>query len=93
MPFSWLVGGTQNDMTQPIFVQVGVTAMRELNGKHKPSVPLYIQVTHLTKAGLTDLETQKIPNFSGFFAKKRKEQEQKRKQNKGELKNEQSISG
>ena len=77
---------------QKIFVQIGVTAMRELNGVHKPSVPMYIEVTHLTKAGLTDLETQKIPNFAGFFATKRKEQEKNKKLNKGELENENQFS-
>jgi len=76
-------------MTNKVFVQCGVTAMREPNGKHLPSVPLYIEVANLTKAGLTELETQKIANISGFFATKRKEREIKQK--KGVAENDNKI--
>ena len=65
-------------MTQKIYVQVGVTAMREPNGERLPSVPMYIEVDHLTKTGLTDLENDALANISGFFAAKRKERELKR---------------
>ncbi|MCL2797712.1 MAG: hypothetical protein FWD58_06635 [Firmicutes bacterium] len=76
-------------MTQKIYVQVGITAMREPNGERLPSVPMYIEVTHLSKAGLTDLENTALANIAGFFAAKRKELELKRKRQGG---NENAIS-
>ena len=70
-------------MTPKVYVQVGITAMREPNGDRFPSVPLYIEVDHLSKTGLTDLENEAIANIAGFFAVKRKERKLKRKTLKG----------
>ncbi|MCL2751447.1 MAG: hypothetical protein FWE62_01685 [Firmicutes bacterium] len=71
-------------MTQKIYVQVGITAMREPNGERLPSVPMYVEVDSLAKTGLTDLENEAIANIAGFFAAKRKERELTRKRQKGE---------
>ena len=73
-------------MTSKIYVQVGITAMREPNGERLPSVPMYIEVDSLTKTGLTDLENEAAANIAGFFATKRKERELKKRQ-KGAIEN------
>ena len=67
-------------MMQKVYVQVGVTAMREPNGDHMQSIPMYIEVEHLSKTGLTDFESGALANIAGFFAIKRKELELKRTQ-------------
>ena len=78
-------------MTSKIYVQVGITAMREPNGERLPSVPMYIEVDSLAKTGLTDLENEAVANIAGFFAVKRKERELKKRQ-KGAIENENIIS-
>jgi len=70
-------------MTQKTYIQIGITAMREPNGERLPSVPMYIEIEHLTKTGLTDFENEALANIAGFFATKRKERELKRKLIKG----------
>jgi len=78
-------------MTQKIYVQVGITAMREPNGERLPSVPMYIEVDRLAKTGLTDLESEALANIAGFFSAKRKERELKRKQSKGAENNDDNV--
>jgi hypothetical protein len=75
-------------MTEKEIVQVGVTAMRTADGKHLPATPIYILVSHLENNGLTQFENQGLTNVSGFFADKRKETKIK-----GEIENENKISG
>jgi len=60
-----------------IYVQVGITAVRAPSGEHLPSVPIYIEVDHLTKTGLTELENESLANIAGFFIDKRKERKEK----------------
>ena len=72
---------------QKLYVQVGVTAMREPNGDHLPSVPLYIEVTQLTKAGFTKWESDGLANIAGFFIRKLKESEFNKKIKNGEFEN------
>ena len=66
-------------MNQKIYVQVGVTAMRNPDGSFMPSIPMYVEVDHVEKNGLTQLENAALTNICGFFAEKRKEREIKRK--------------
>ena len=56
-------------------VQVGITAMRTLDGKHLPSAPMFMYVDFVQKNGLTDFENQSCTNICGFFATKRKEKQ------------------
>jgi len=62
-----------------MYIQVGVTAMREPNGEYLPSIPMYIEVNNATN--LTHFEDEALTNISGFFTKKLKEREIKRERN------------
>ena len=67
---------------QKIFVQVGVSAMRTPSGEFLPSTPIYMEVEHLEKNGLTQFESEALTNVAGFFVERIK------KKNKKELVNE-----
>ena len=52
------------------FVQIGVTAARTPTGGFLPSVPLYIEVEHLGRSGLTPATENAVRDIAGFFIEK-----------------------
>lgn len=64
-------------MKNKAFIQVGVTATRTPSGAYLPSVPLYIEVDHLCKSGLTPAHENAIRDIAGFFVEKLNEENEK----------------
>lgn len=60
-------------MTNEVFIQVGVTALRSPTGDFLPSVPLYIKADKLKQSGLAQAEEKLLRDVSGVFAEKHKE--------------------
>ena len=52
------------------FVQIGVTATRTPTGDFLPSIPLYIEVEHLCRSGLTPAQENAVRDIAGFFIEK-----------------------
>lgn len=67
-------------MTQEVFIQVGVTALRSPTGDFLPSVPLYIKADKLKQSGLTQAEENLLKDVSGVFADKHKQYTEKEKE-------------
>lgn len=53
-------------MTQKIYIQVGVTALRTPSGGHYPAVPLYVEADRLKESGLSPAEENMLRGFAGF---------------------------
>jgi hypothetical protein len=53
-------------MTPRIYIQVGVTALRTLTGKHYPAIPLYVEADRLNASGLAPAEEAMLCDFAGF---------------------------
>ncbi len=60
-------------MSNEIYIQVGVTALRSPKGDFLPSVPIYIKADQLKNSGLTQAEENVLHDISGFFAEKHQE--------------------
>ena len=53
-------------MTQKIYIQVGVTALRTPTGRHYPAIPLYVEADRLDDSGLSPAEEKLLRDFAGF---------------------------
>lgn len=53
-------------MTQKIYIQVGVTALRTPTGGHYPAVPLYIEADKLNSSGLAPAEEKLLCGFTEY---------------------------
>lgn len=54
-------------MSNDVFIQVGVTALRGPTGEFLPAVPLYIRADKLKQSGLTQAEENLLRDVSGVF--------------------------
>jgi len=61
------------------FIQIGVTVPRMPDGKHLPSVPLYIETDNLCRSGLTAAHENALTDIAGFFIDKYSERLKERK--------------
>lgn len=57
-------------MSNEVFIQVGVTALRSPTGDFLPSVPLYVKADKLKQSGLAQAEENLLHDISGIFAEK-----------------------
>ncbi len=74
-------------MSNEVFIQVGVTALRSPTGEFLPSVPLYIKADKLKQSGLAQVEENLLCDISGIFAEKHqqiKTQNEKKEKQEGQ---------
>lgn len=64
-------------MTQEVYIQVGVTALRSPTGDFLPSVPLFIKADKLKQSGLARSEEKLLRDVSGVFVDKYRQQKEK----------------
>lgn len=64
-------------MTQEVYIQVGVTALRSPTGDFLPSVPLFVRADKLKQSGLAQSEEKLLRDVSGVFVDKYRQQKEK----------------